>query len=67
MLPYVPWSSYLAGWTDEYVPSSDNDCVAGRPSCLKATLKEPSTGRPGAWRGSTKTKSGNDSLGFSDG
>lgn len=42
VLPYVPWSSYLAGWTDEYVPSSDNDCVAGRPSCLKATLKEQS-------------------------
>lgn len=38
--PYVAWSSYLPGWTDEYVPSSDNDCVAGRDSCLKATLKE---------------------------
>ncbi len=42
VLPYVPWSSYLAGWTDEYIPSSDNDCVAGRPNCLKATLKEQS-------------------------
>ena len=42
LLPYVPWSSYLAGWTDTYVPSSDNDCVAGRPSCLKGTLKEQS-------------------------
>lgn len=40
LLPYTPWSSYLAGWTDEYVPSSDNDCVAGRPNCLHATLKE---------------------------
>jgi len=38
--PYTPWSSYLDGWTDEYVPSSDNDCVAGRSNCLKATLKE---------------------------
>jgi hypothetical protein len=37
---YVAWSSYLAGWTDEYVPTSDNDCVAGRDNCLKATLKE---------------------------
>jgi hypothetical protein len=37
---YVPWSSYLPGWTDEYVPSSANDCVAGRDTCLKATLKE---------------------------
>jgi hypothetical protein len=42
LLPYVPWSSYLPGWTDEYVPSSDNDCVAGRPNCLNATLKEQS-------------------------
>lgn len=40
VLPYVPWSSYLAGWTDEYVPTSENDCVAGRSNCLKATLKE---------------------------
>lgn len=40
LLPVVPWSSYLAGWTDEYVPSSANDCVAGRDSCLKSTLKE---------------------------
>ncbi|HLN77714.1 MAG TPA: hypothetical protein VK204_11770, partial [Nocardioidaceae bacterium] len=38
--PNVAWSSYLAGWTDEYVPTSSNDCVAGRDSCLKATLKE---------------------------
>lgn len=42
LLPYVPWSSYLAGWTDEYIPSSDNDCVAGRPNCLQGTLKEQS-------------------------
>ena len=42
LLPYVPWSSYLAGWTDEYIPTSDNDCVAGRPACLKGTLKEQS-------------------------
>lgn len=40
LLPYTPWSSYLSGWTDEYIPSSDNDCVAGRPNCLNATLKE---------------------------
>jgi len=42
LLPYVPWSSYLSGWTDQYVPTSDNDCVAGRPNCLKTTLKEES-------------------------
>ena len=35
-LPYVAWTAYLPGWTDQYVPSSDNDCVAGRPSCLEA-------------------------------
>ncbi len=40
VVPYVPWSSYLDGWTDEYIPSSDNDCVAGRSNCLHATLKE---------------------------
>ncbi|WP_341927871.1 DUF5995 family protein [Nocardioides psychrotolerans] len=40
VVPYVPWSSYLSGWTDEYIPSSDNDCVAGRSNCLNATLKE---------------------------
>ncbi len=38
--PNVAWSSSLQGWTDEYVPTSDNDCVAGRANCLKATLKE---------------------------
>ncbi|MCW2857807.1 MAG: hypothetical protein JWR52_3422 [Marmoricola sp.] len=42
LLPYVPWSSYLPGWTDQYIPTSDNDCVAGRPNCLDATLKEQS-------------------------
>ncbi len=42
LVPYVPWSSYLDGWTEEYVPSSDNDCVAGRSNCLHGTLKEQS-------------------------
>ena len=37
---HVPWSSALPGWTDEFVPSSENDCVAGRDSCLRTTLKE---------------------------
>ena len=37
---YVGWSTYLGnGWTDQYDPSSSNDCVAGRPQCLNATLK----------------------------
>jgi len=37
---YVPFSAYLKGWTDEYVPTSANDCVAGRTSCVKQTLLE---------------------------
>jgi hypothetical protein len=39
-LPDVQWTSYLAGTTDAYVPSSENDCTAGRDTCLKTTLKE---------------------------
>src|SRR4051812_43198238 len=39
---YTPWSSMLPGWNDQFVPSSDNDCAAGRPACLTATLKEES-------------------------
>ncbi len=38
--PYVAWSAYLPGWTDAYVPSSENDCVAGRAACLRQTRKE---------------------------
>jgi len=37
---YVPWSSQLPGWTTEFIPSSSNDCVAGRRACVKATTKE---------------------------
>jgi hypothetical protein len=39
-LPYVAWTTYLPSGTDQFVPSSDNDCVAGRSSCLRATLKK---------------------------
>jgi hypothetical protein len=38
--PYVPWSSVLPGWNDQLAPGSDNDCAAGRPSCLTVTLNE---------------------------
>jgi hypothetical protein len=38
--PYIPWSSYLPGWTDEFIPTSANDCVAGRPQCHRAVLRE---------------------------
>lgn len=37
---YTPWSSVLPGWNDQFVPSSDNDCAAGRPACLNTSLKE---------------------------
>jgi Family of unknown function (DUF5995) len=37
---YVPWSTFLPGWTDAYIPTSANDCVAGRRTCVKQTLKE---------------------------
>ncbi len=39
-VPYIAWSAYLPGWTSAYVPSSDNDCVAGRSACLTQTRKE---------------------------
>lgn len=37
---FVEWSSLLPGLVDEYDPSSANDCVAGRPNCLDATIRE---------------------------
>ncbi len=37
---HVPWSSVLPGWTEGFVPTSENDCVAGRDACLRTTLKE---------------------------
>jgi hypothetical protein len=38
--PYIPWSSMLPGWSDQLAPGTDNDCAAGRPSCLTVTLNE---------------------------
>jgi Family of unknown function (DUF5995) len=37
---FVDWASLLPGLTDTYNPSSENDCVAGRPNCLHATIRE---------------------------
>jgi len=37
---FVDWASLLPGLTDAYVPSSANDCAAGRPSCIAAVVKE---------------------------
>jgi Family of unknown function (DUF5995) len=37
---FVGWSSLLPGLTDEYNPSSGNDCVAGRMNCVGAVIRE---------------------------
>ncbi len=37
---FVDWTSLLPSLTDAYDPTSANDCVAGRPNCVKATIKE---------------------------
>jgi hypothetical protein len=38
--PFIPWSSLLPGLTDEYNPSSANDCVAGRMNCVRSVIRE---------------------------
>jgi hypothetical protein len=37
---FVGWAALLPSLTDAYNPNSDNDCVAGRPHCLAATIRE---------------------------
>jgi Family of unknown function (DUF5995) len=37
---FVDWATLLPGLTDSYNPDSPNDCVAGRPSCLDAVVRE---------------------------
>ena len=37
---FVGWSSLLPGLTEEYNPSSANDCVAGRMNCVRAVIRE---------------------------
>jgi hypothetical protein len=39
-LIFVNWATLLPSLTDAYDPNSDNDCVAGRPHCLDATIRE---------------------------
>ena len=36
----VNWTSLLPGLTDTYNPSSENVCVAGKPRCIDAVIKE---------------------------
>jgi len=37
---FIDWASLLPGLTDTYVPNSANECVAGRPRCVDAVIKE---------------------------
>ncbi|HKH19243.1 MAG TPA: DUF5995 family protein [Solirubrobacteraceae bacterium] len=38
--PYLGWSELLPGLTEEFVPSSENDCTAGRTRCVDAVIRE---------------------------
>lgn len=37
---YVPWTDLLPSWTNEFIPTSENICVAGKPNCVKSTIRE---------------------------
>jgi hypothetical protein len=38
--PYLGWTQLLPGLTEEFVPSSENDCTAGRARCIDAVIRE---------------------------
>jgi hypothetical protein len=38
--PYVAWTELLPGLTTEFLPSSENDCTAGRRRCVDAVIRE---------------------------
>jgi Family of unknown function (DUF5995) len=38
--PYVGWTDLLPGLTHEFVPSSENDCAAGRTRCVDVVIRE---------------------------
>ena len=38
--PFVGWSALLPGLTTEFMPSSENDCTAGRTRCVDAVIRE---------------------------
>jgi hypothetical protein len=38
--PYLGWTGLLPGLTEEFVPSSENDCTAGRTRCVDAVIRE---------------------------
>ena len=37
---FLDWSSVLPSFTDTYDPTSENDCVAGKPNCIDKTIRE---------------------------
>ena len=37
---FVGWTELLPGMTTEFVPSSENDCTAGRTRCVDAVIRE---------------------------
>jgi hypothetical protein len=37
---FADWTSLLPSLTDGYDPTSANDCVSGKPSCLDKTIRE---------------------------
>src|SRR5215211_8700120 len=37
---YLGWSALLPGLTTEFVPTSENDCTAGRTRCVDAAIRE---------------------------
>ena len=38
--PFIDWTSLLPSLSDAFDPNSANDCVAGKPHCVDATIKE---------------------------
>jgi hypothetical protein len=38
--PYLGWTELLPSLTEEFVPSSENDCTAGRTRCVDAVIRE---------------------------
>jgi hypothetical protein len=38
--PFVDWTSLLPSLTTTYQPSSAKDSSAGRPSCVRSTIRE---------------------------
>jgi hypothetical protein len=38
--PFLDWPALLPGLETEFVPSSENDCTAGRTACVDAVIRE---------------------------